>query len=368
MFNGKRLYWVDSAKGISIILVVMLYAANSVGKATGEVGFLHYIIGFATPFRMPEFFLISGLFLSNVIARNWESYLDKRFVHYLYFYGLWALIMIVIKIALYSAHPSHALSLIIWSIVEPYSMLWFIYVLAFFSLTAKIAYSLKIPHWAMLIGAALLHIFPIQTPSYAINQFAEYLIYFYAGYVFAPLIFKIVQYFLERPLLSIASLSLWAIINGALVFSPSFKAMPTHFEMGYAALPVLHLGLALIGAMAVCVLAAFVSRFNLMNWLHWVGSHSIVIFLAFGLPLGLSREILLRFNLIDNIGIFSLVILLVALIAPLILYWLVQKTGYGKFLFERPAWAHISSTKQSLSPKIKKSQRPKLKLNQQAAE
>jgi len=353
MGNSKRLNWVDSAKGISIIMVVMLYASNSVGKNTGDTGFLHYIIGFATPFRMPEFFLLSGLFLSSVIMRDWKSYLDRRFVHYLYFYGLWALIMIVIKIALFSAHPVHALSLIAWSLVEPYSMLWFIYVLALFSLTAKIAYSLKIPHWAMLIGAALLQIFPIQTPSYAINQFAEYLIYFYAGYVFAPLIFKIVQYFLERPLLSIGSLFLWAIINGALVFSPSFKAMPASFEMGFAALPVLHLGLALIGAMAVCVLAAFISRFNLMNWLRWIGAHSIVIFLAFGLPLGLSREILLRFNLIENTGILSLVILLIGLVAPLILYWLVQKTGYGKFLFERPAWAHILGTRGSLHPKLK---------------
>jgi uncharacterized membrane protein YcfT len=28
------------------------------------MGILHYVIGFATPFRMPEFFMISGLFLS----------------------------------------------------------------------------------------------------------------------------------------------------------------------------------------------------------------------------------------------------------------------------------------------------------------
>jgi hypothetical protein len=36
--------------------------------------------------------------------------------------------------------------------------------------------------------------------------------------------------------------------------------------------------------------------------------------------------------------------------ASLALYGLVQWTGRGKFLFERPAWAHIPGTKGSRSP------------------
>ena len=30
------------------------------------------------PFRMPDFFLISGLFLARVIDRDWRDYLDRR--------------------------------------------------------------------------------------------------------------------------------------------------------------------------------------------------------------------------------------------------------------------------------------------------
>ena len=59
--TSQRMPWVDAAKGICIILVVMMYATYNTGEHTGKVGFLHYAIGFATPFRMPEFFLISGL-------------------------------------------------------------------------------------------------------------------------------------------------------------------------------------------------------------------------------------------------------------------------------------------------------------------
>ncbi len=353
-----RIEWVDSAKAISIILVVMLYAANSVGKATGEVGFLHYVIGFATPFRMPEFFLISGLFLANVIARDWKKYLDRRFVHYLYFYALWAVITITVKYAIFSLHPVHALSLIFWSIFEPYSLFWFIYILAFFSLAAKIAYSLKIPHWAMLTIAAILQMLPINTPIYALNQFSEYLIYFYVGYVFAPYIFKIIAYFSIRPILLIITLLVWAVVNGALVFLPEFSALPERFIMGFAAIPGLHLLLALLGALAVCMLAAFLVRFKSMNWLSWMGNHSIVIFLAFSIPMAASREIILKLGLISDTGLISLIVLIIAIISPLILYWLVQKTGYGKFLFERPNWAHISGTKGSLQPKVKLNTKP----------
>ena len=82
---NERLHWVDAAKGLSIILVVMMYSVFNVGQDAEGVGFFHYVIGFATPFRMPEFFLISGLFLDQVLARNWKSYADRRVLHYFYF-------------------------------------------------------------------------------------------------------------------------------------------------------------------------------------------------------------------------------------------------------------------------------------------
>jgi uncharacterized membrane protein YcfT len=43
----------------------------------------------------------------------------------------------------------------------------------------------------------------------------------------------------------------------------------------------------------------------------------------------------------------------VAIASPLILWWIVEKTGFGKFLFERPAWAHLPGTgrrKAAVSP------------------
>ena len=341
MNTSGRMNWVDMAKGISILLVVMMYAIYSTGRATGETGFMHYVIGFATPFRMPEFFLLSGLFLGNVIARDWRRFLDRRVVHYLYFYAVWASILIIVKVALFAGDPGRALAMLAGALVEPYSMLWFIYVLAFFGLAAKLAHAAHVPHWLMLGMAAVLQMADVQTPFYAINQFAEYLVYFYGGYVFAPAIFRFVNVFSSRPFLTGAVLFLWAGLNGALVFLPSHDIRPVGFGMGLAALPGLHLVVAFAGALAICLMAVLLVRFAAFGWLRWLGAHSIVVFLGFSLPMSISREVILRLNLLDNTGIISLVVMFCAIVAPVILYRIIMATGRGRFLFIRPVRAHL---------------------------
>lgn len=358
MSDKLRLSWVDAAKGISILLVVMMYSAYSVGEDTGGIGFMHYIIAFATPFRMPEFFLISGLFLSHVIDRKWTAYADRRVLHYFYFYALWMVIHIIFKVGIVTMDPVGALSQIALAIVEPYGVLWFIYVLALVSAAAKLLATLKIPQWVGLAGAAALQIAPVATGSYAFNQFAEYFVFFYSGYVFAPMIFKFVDSAMAAPLYALAFLALWAIGNGMLVFSPGYQMLPNHTEMGLAALPGLRLALALVGSVALCTAAGLFSKLSFMNWLSWIGARSIVIYLAFALPMSILRVVLLKLDIITDPGLLSLVILVGATISPIILYALIHWTGLGKFLFERPAWAHIPGTPGSLAPKSNPQQVP----------
>src|SRR5882724_11882578 len=81
--------WVDYAKGICIILVVMMHATVGVEAAAGRESFMHVVVAFAKPFCMPGFFLISGLFLPHMIARDWRTYLDRKVIHFAYFYILW---------------------------------------------------------------------------------------------------------------------------------------------------------------------------------------------------------------------------------------------------------------------------------------
>ncbi|ODT76332.1 MAG: acyltransferase [Pelagibacterium sp. SCN 64-44] len=341
--GNARLDWVDMAKGLSIFLVVIMYCATSVGEDTGRTGFLHWAIAFASPFRMPEFFLLSGLFLSNVIARPWRAYADRRVVHYFYFYLLWALIHIVFKEALVGRDPVGAAGSLAWAIVSPYGVLWFIYMLGAMGLASKLLHDARAPHWAVLAVAAILQVAGIHTGSYLVDQFAAYFVYFYAGYVFAPHIFRLAHWVAENPLAALGLLAGWAIVNAVMVFTPGFRMDPVHIQMGWAALPGLHLVMALAGSLAVVIAAALLVHLPWMAWLQWMGSKSLVVYVAFVLPMGVVRIALLRFG-VDEPNLVSLITMVAAIATPLVLWWMVQKIGFGKFLFERPTWAHLPGT------------------------
>ncbi|MBD8064339.1 acyltransferase family protein [Devosia sp. PTR5] len=339
-----RLEWVDMAKGLSIFLVVMMYCAASVGEDTGQVGFLHWTIAFAMPFRMPEFFLISGLFLSRVIDRPWRTYTDRRAVHYWYFYALWALIHIGFKVALVARDPGGALSYVAWALIEPYGVLWFIYMLAVFGLVAKLLHDLRAARWAVLAVGAVLQMASIHTGSYLVDQFAAYFVYFYAGFVFAPYIFRMAAWAGDNVLAAIAILAAWAVVNAVMVFSPGFRMDPVHIQMGWAALPGVHLVMAMLGAGAICLGASLLIKIPFMDWLRWLGAKSLVIYVAFVLPMGIVRTLLLKLG-VEEPNVVSLIAMVAAITCPILLWWLTEITGWGKFLFERPSWAHLPGTR-----------------------
>ncbi len=80
-----------------------MHSTLGVEQAAGREGWMHAAVAFARPFRMPDFFLISGLFLARVIDRDWRDYLDKKVVHFAYFYVLWVTIQFAFKAPMFAA-------------------------------------------------------------------------------------------------------------------------------------------------------------------------------------------------------------------------------------------------------------------------
>lgn len=345
---ADRVGWVDAAKGICIIFVVMMHSTLGVGKAMHDHGWLHYVVEFARPFRMPDFFLISGLFLGLVIDRPWMRFLDRKVVHFAYFYLLWLTIQFAFKapgIAMEegAAAPLHHYLL---AFVEPFGTLWFIYILPIFFVVTRLVKSLPVA--LVFAAAAALEILPIETGWMLADEFASRFVYFFAGYAFAANIFRIAAWLQARPVVALAILALWAPVNGWLVFTPA----PAHLAHlltaeigqsgathGLSELPFVSLILGLAGALAVVAVAALVAEKAWSRWLSWLGAHSIVIYLAFFLPMAISRAVLIRTGL--DTGTISALVTAAGIIGPVMLYGLIQLTGYGRFLFERPGWAKI---------------------------
>ena len=325
-----RVDWVDVAKGFTIIMVVMMHSTLGVEKAAGATGWLHYAVEFARPFRMPDFFLIAGLFLTSRINAPWRLYLDSKILHFAYFYALWLTIQFAFKAPGMAAEAGWraVFGEYLYAFTEPWGTLWFIYHLALFLLVTRV---LRNVPWLLVWSvAAALEIAPIHTGSVLIDEFAGRFVYFYSGYVFASHVFRVADVAGAHRLITLTGLALWAALNALIVFS------------GYADLPLMSLLLGFAGAMAIIAAAVMLASTKLVAPLRWLGAHSIVVYLAFFIPMVVSRTILFKTGIIADLGTISLLVTTAGVVASVLFYIVVQRTGWGMFLFERPAWARLT--------------------------
>jgi len=329
---GGRVDWVDYAKGICIIMVVMMHSVLGVEAAAGQTGFMHLVVMFAKPFRMPDFFLISGLFVSVVIDRDWRTYLDRKVVHFAYFYVLWVTIQFGFKALSFAVESGwgHVGLLYLESFIEPFGTLWFIYLLPIFFVVIKVTRRMPPPViWGL---AALMETAHVATGWTAIDEFCARFIYIYSGYLFADYVFALSDRARARPGLALAGLTLWALVNGGLVAS------------GVSEWPLISIALGLAGACAIVTLGTLLARAHWLTFLRFCGEHSIVIYLAFFLPMAATRTLLLRSGMISDIGTISLVVTVVGVVGALAI-WRIALAAGANFLFERPAAFWIAPKK-----------------------
>jgi uncharacterized membrane protein YcfT len=331
-----RIDWVDYAKGICILMVVMMHSVLGVELAAGQTGFMHYLVAFAKPFRMPDFFLISGLFLSVVIDRDWRTYLDRKVVHFAYFYVLWLTIQFGFKAPGFAAETgwTHAGLLYLESFIEPFGTLWFIYMLPVFFVVTKA--TRRMPPLVIWGAAALLEMAHVVTGWTVIDEFCARFVYFYSGYLFAGYVFALSDRARARPVLALAGLALWALVDGSLVAS------------GSSEWPLISLALGLAGAGAIITIGTLLARTQWLNFLRYCGEHSIVIYLAFFLPMAATRTLLVREGWIHDIGTMSLIVT-VAGVAGALALWRAALALRANFLFERPAAFWIAPKKPSVT-------------------
>ncbi|MBN8982699.1 MAG: acyltransferase family protein [Rhizobiales bacterium] len=319
---SERVDWVDYAKGICIVMVVMMHSTLGVEASAGKHGFMHVLVEFARPFRMPDFFLISGLFLARVINRDWRTYLDRKVVHFFYFYFLWVAIQFAFKAPSFAADHgwAHVGFLYLETFYEPFGTLWFIYMLPVFFVLTKA--TLRVPAPLIWLVAAALEMAHIQTGWTAIDEFAARFVYFYSGYLFANYVFRFASFVQAWPIIAGYLLAVWFVANSLLVLAD------------LAIRPGISLALGMAGALAVIAVGALLAKMKWLDGLRFCGEHSIVIYLAFFLPMVVVRVVLLKLNILD-VGLVSLIDTICGVLGALAICRFAMRTGLG-FLFVRP--------------------------------
>jgi uncharacterized membrane protein YcfT len=330
MDSGQRVDWVDYAKGFCIIMVVMMHSTLGVEAAAGHESWMHAVVAFAKPFRMPDFFMISGLFLARVIDRDWRTYLDRKVVHFAYFYLLWVTIQFAFKAPGLAAENGvrGVVELYAMSFIEPFGTLWFIYLLPVFFVVTKLTRGVPVlVIWTILAALEIAH---VETGWTVIDEFCNRFVYFYTGYILATRIFAVAAAAQARPWIAGGYLLAWAALDGALVW------------LGVDGKPFVSLGLGLVGALAVVTVSALIAKSDVFAPLRYLGRNSIVVYLAFFLGMAGSRALLLKLGVIPNLGAVALIVTACGIGVAVALFWAVRGTPL-RFLFERPAWARLEN-------------------------
>lgn len=330
--RADRYAWVDFAKGLCIIAVVAMWVSRGMNN---ESGLLWYFVAFAKPFRMPDFFLISGLFLSRVIDRPWRSYLDTKVVHYLYFLVLWTLIIVPCTWLLKGAPETvaQAGSLLLGSLYKPVGALWFILMLPVYFVAARLLRG--VPAWVVLPIAALMMVFPQPTHIPPVDWFGEFFVFFYAGHVLASRFFALADWAGAHKRTAVAIILVWTVFNAVLVKLQWHDHLAVSLVLGF------------MGISALVLLSRLISQWRAAAWLNYLGRNSIVVYLGFYLPMLFAQWAVRQWGQGLGPNTVALGTWVFCVGVALLLYWAVRHSVLG-FLYQRPAWAHIAARSSGL--------------------
>lgn len=332
--EASRYGWVDVAKGLCIVAVVCLYTFNVLLEHHVDPGWLSTWTAFAKPFRMPDFFLISGLFLARVIDRPWRSYLDTKVVHYLYFIVLWSFL-----IFLWNWGPRfgelgafRSIKLFAYLLYRPDAMLWFLQTLSLYFVVTRLLRAA--PALLMLAIALAMRLAEYHTGIYPIDWFGEFYFFFLCGHYFAQRWFAIADWAASHRRVAWLALPVWAVANQALVAS------------GLTHQPLVMVATGMVGIVAVIGFSSLVSDQRWAQVLRYLGQRSIVVYLGFYLPLQAMVLAYVRTGSTWNVHLLGAMLVIVSIGASMLMLHL-TRNNVGRFLFERPAWCRLTSRRPS---------------------
>lgn len=337
---GSRVAWVDVAKGWCIILVVTMHSTLGVGLALGESGWLHTIVAFAKPFRMPDFFMVAGLFAASAVAKPWRTYLDRKVVHFAYFFALWLGIILLVKAReLQIMDPARFLGQYLWAFIEPFSTMWFIHLLPIFFVVLRLIWNW--PIWVGMVFAMTLHLaaaFHLIDDPYALasawtpfsvaNNFSLFFVFFYVGAKAAGPILHLAAIASVSHGPAAIGISLWLVLHAWLVYA------------GLSDVPGIGFVLGLVGALAIATISAVLAIYAPFQIFAMLGARSLIIYLSFVIPMALTRIAIVNTGLVTNVDAASIAVIVSAIGVSLAFSSLIRKTPLS-FLYRRPYWARL---------------------------
>lgn len=323
--TASRLNWIDYAKGIGIILVVLGHVIKGlITVKLVDPTFAFYSVNFLYSFHMPLFFMLSGyFFLPSFLRRDNKSFMINKVKTILYPFVIWSLLQTSIEVLLSRYTNNHETpDVILTCLYQPRSIFWFLFALFFINLFLTVVYNISKKH-AILISIIIWIIYinlPVTFGSF--DKTFIHLLYFVVG---------IILYKNESLRQMILDKAYFFIIS-AVVFSISlyfFYSYPhdTWFNLLFPQLS---------GSFFVIYISQRLAKKSYLKFLEYLGVNSLIIYLQHLLTGNGVRIILHKVFHIDNTVIHIISGLLLGIIIPLIIYKIAKKTKWLSWLFEFP--------------------------------
>lgn len=332
--KAKRQSWVDFARGVAIILVVYRHAfigIKNTGIPTDDYLFLEYFNIIFFSFRMPLFFIVSGIFLSaSLKKRGFARYVDVKARTILYPYFLWGILQITLQIIFYKyANSTRSIQDYLYLFYQPRKIEQFWYLLALFNVSVLyviLKYILKLRiSWLILIG-----VFMYYLSAYCHQNSIEIGFLFDVCSFFIYIIMGDLLHNIMTDEKNIRMFQSWFVVPVLLV---PFLVAQIYFLnqnlansniSGYRYVeyyqPTVFFIIAIIGCAFVVGICFLLQRLKGPKWLRVLGKHSLYIYVAHVICFATARAILINFFHITNVPFLLFIGIVSGLSIPVILY------------------------------------------------
>ena len=271
----SREVWVDTAKGIAIILVVLFHAIIFTNRV--DLAWLWPIpAGILDTFRMPLFFFAAGLFASKALRLSFVDLTRTRLLRLVWLYVLWSLIWAVVftfvQIPGEGGSESPLLQFLL-ILVWPNPSTWFVYGLALYFIAMWLMR--RFPWWLQLgIGLALALLFGTQTlmaENGALNKMGLYFLYFQLAVLSGAHARRL-----------FARTRWWHALLIVVIYAAAVVPM-AKFDL--LALPFMRVIASLLAIATGCAIAVVLSRLRGFRWLSYLGSRTLPIYVLHFYPI-----------------------------------------------------------------------------------
>jgi fucose 4-O-acetylase-like acetyltransferase len=325
----SRLAWVDYLRGIAIVLVVYRHVLLGIQNSgmTLPPAYLNANIMFFS-FRMPLFFILSGIFISGSLSRkSLGRIIYSKFELLLYPYLIWATVQITLQISASAYTNAHRTGFdYLYIFYQPKDIDQFWYLPALFNSTVVYLLTktkLKLHGWMqILLGLVLYFLSPFCRQVSMMSDWMEFYIFFAIGDTFSTYFFHDkFQAFLKNRYTLPALLPVFLITQ--FYYLHLYITSPGNdVNLG------LFLPIALFGCLTMCALAYRLQAWNILRFLRVLGYHSLYIYVMHVIVAAFVRVLLTRvFGLHEPIALLFIGIALAATLPVMI---------YNLFIFEKP--------------------------------